>query len=235
MLDLGTLGGTFGYPYWLNNRGQVVGQSNLKGDKEVHPFLWDKKRIKDLGTLGGSYGVAYSVNDAGEVVGFSNIPGNKEHHAFLWRRGVMTDLGTPKGSECSRALSINSRSQVVGESQVSCGPNSPGPGWLWENGGAAINLNVLLLPGSDFTDIDAVFINDRGEIAGNGVLPDGGVHAVLLIPCDRDHADVAGCEYDMVDAAAAVPNSQTPSVTPAPYAAPFLRNRSGRTTRYPPK
>jgi probable HAF family extracellular repeat protein len=31
MIDLGTLGGTFGVPSALNNRGQVVGQSNLPG------------------------------------------------------------------------------------------------------------------------------------------------------------------------------------------------------------
>jgi probable HAF family extracellular repeat protein len=51
MADLGTLGGTLGYPNTLNNRGQVVGQSNLAGDGVSHPFLWDEREgLKDLGT-----------------------------------------------------------------------------------------------------------------------------------------------------------------------------------------
>jgi hypothetical protein len=32
MIDVGTLGGTFGGPEWVNNRGQVIGESNLAGD-----------------------------------------------------------------------------------------------------------------------------------------------------------------------------------------------------------
>jgi probable HAF family extracellular repeat protein len=212
MLDLGTLGGTFGYPYWLNNRGEVVGQSNLKGDKHTHPFLWDGNRMIDLGTLGGDEGFAYSVNDAGEVVGFANMSGNLTHHAFLWRQGVMHDLGAPAGSQCSRALSINSRGQIVGQSQVTCGTNQQGPGWLWENGGPPVSLNTLRLPGSEFAEIDAVYINDRAEIAGEGVLPDGRVHAALLIPCDRDHPDVEDCDYEPVIITAS-PNDTAPAAT----------------------
>jgi probable HAF family extracellular repeat protein len=69
MIDLGTLGGTLGVANWLNNRGQVVGQSNLAGDLTAHPFLWDRGSLKDLGTLGGTFGVATSVSDAGVIVG----------------------------------------------------------------------------------------------------------------------------------------------------------------------
>ena len=36
MVDMGTLGGTLGFPNWLNNKGQVVGQSNLAGDTKYH-------------------------------------------------------------------------------------------------------------------------------------------------------------------------------------------------------
>ena len=39
MIDLGTLGGTCGYPTALNNRGQVVGQSDLTGDIYLHAFF----------------------------------------------------------------------------------------------------------------------------------------------------------------------------------------------------
>jgi hypothetical protein len=45
------------------------------------------------------------------------------------------------------------------------------------------DLNAFVPPGSDLTLADAGFINDRGEIAGLGVLPNGNTHAVLLVPC----------------------------------------------------
>ena len=61
ILDLGTLGGTVGFPNGLNNRGQVIGVSNLAGDLTSHPFLWTKsKGMQDLGTFGGSNGQAIS-------------------------------------------------------------------------------------------------------------------------------------------------------------------------------
>lgn len=186
--DLGTLGGTFGYPNWLNNVGQVVGQSNLSGDQIVHPFLSNRgKAMQDLGTLGGDSGIAFWINDAGEVVGQADLPGSgtQAHDAFLWRRGVMTDLGTVGSDPCSRALSINSQGQIVGAS-TTCTEYLHG--FLWENGGPMVDLNDLVVNGSGLIVRDADQINDRGEIAGRGVLPNGDVHAILLIPsgeCDR--------------------------------------------------
>jgi probable HAF family extracellular repeat protein len=53
MIDLGGLGGTFGTAPCANNRGQVIGQSNLPADKNQHAFLWEQGAMKDLGTLGG--------------------------------------------------------------------------------------------------------------------------------------------------------------------------------------
>jgi probable HAF family extracellular repeat protein len=58
MTDIGTLGGTLGLPNFLNDRGQVVGTSNLSGDLFSHGFLWDQGVITDLGTLGGNNSTA---------------------------------------------------------------------------------------------------------------------------------------------------------------------------------
>ncbi len=52
-----------------------------------------------------------------------------------------------------------------------------------------VDINSLVLPGSDIEVVDALFINERGEVAGTGMLPNGDQHAVLLIPiCDKDIA-----------------------------------------------
>jgi probable HAF family extracellular repeat protein len=213
MVDIGTLGGTSGNPLGLNNRGQVVGISNLAGDTGSRPFLWDKKEgLRDLGSLGGTQGVAFSVNDSALVAGGSYLPGDQVEHAFLWENGVMTDLGTVAGDQLCFALSINSKRQVVGES----GPTPP-LGWLWENSGPIVDLNQLVLPGSELTVVSASFINDRGEIAGEGRLPNGDSHAILLIPdgdCDDEcEARIAASQnFPAAAHVSSMPNNLMPAM-----------------------
>jgi probable HAF family extracellular repeat protein len=202
MLDLGTLGGASGLVAGLNNRGQVIGQSNLAGDKTHHPFLWERGHITDLGTLGGDFGFASWLNDKGEVVGTASLPipcpgcgeGPQIYHAFFWKHGVMKDLGTL--DKCSLGNGINNKSQIVGASGL-CGIAKHA--FLSEDGGPIIDLNTLIPPDSGLTLTGAIYINDRGEIAGFGLSPNGNEHAYLLIPCDSDHPGVQACDYDPVD------------------------------------
>ena len=46
-------------------------------------------------------------------------------------------------------------------------------------------------------------INDKGEIAGVETDANDIGQRLLLIPCDENHPDVEGCDYSLVDAAAA--------------------------------
>ena len=196
MLDLGTLGGTVGAPNTLNNQGQVAGFSNVAGDVFSHPFLWTKPGpMQDLGTFGGNFGSAFWINDAGEVVGLASLPADQVFHAFLWKDGVMTDLGTLKGDPLSVALGVNSKGQVVGNS----GTPSSVRGFLWENG-RMFDLNTLVSPKSKLNLYFPTIINDRGEIAGQGQLPNGDIHVFVLIPCEDEHANEAGCEKENDDA-----------------------------------
>ena len=179
MTDLGTLGGTFGSPEWINNPGQVVGESDLAGDLVSHPFLWDHGVLTDLGTLGGDNGFAFFINDAGTIVGDADLPGSTVHHGFLWKRGVMSDLGTIGSDPCSNAKHINNKEQIVGTSTDCHGGVLHA--FLWENG-EMLDLNSLVNPPSDTQLVDPSYINQRGEITGNAMLPNGDVHAVVLIP-----------------------------------------------------
>jgi probable HAF family extracellular repeat protein len=87
MSDLGTLGGTFGTPNFLDNHGRVIGQSNLAGDLSQHPFLWTKAQgMQDLGTFGGSSGQANWMNEKGEIVGFANSQAIRLCSAFCGRK-----------------------------------------------------------------------------------------------------------------------------------------------------
>jgi probable HAF family extracellular repeat protein len=207
MIDLGTLGGTDGCASDLNNRGQVVGSSNLEGDKTAHPFLWDDGVLTDLGTFGGSFGFPEGINEAGEIVGEAGYPGDVTSHIFhaaFWKNGTITDLGTVDGDPSSVAFHINSKGQVVGAST-----NSNGEwihAFLWENGGPMIDLNTVVSLGAGVQLISAPDINDRGEIAALGLLPNGDGHAFLLIPCEeRDE----GCEDEAEPAATTTQRSPT--------------------------
>jgi probable HAF family extracellular repeat protein len=194
MIDLGTLGGVFGTSNGLNNRDQVIGQSDMVGDLTAHPFFWDRGVLTDIGTLGGDNGSANWINDAGEVVGQADLPVSG-HDAFRWKNGVMTDLGNL--GRTSSAAAINSSGQIVGASRID---STTVHAFLWENGGPMVDLNSLVPSGSPLTLTEAWYINDLSEIAGWGQLASGAIHAVLLVPCDEGHP--GECEdYLLVDTA----------------------------------
>jgi probable HAF family extracellular repeat protein len=197
MTDLGSLGGTLGFAQCANNRGEVIGFSNLSGDIIEHAFVWNEdRRMQDLGTLGGDNSEAIWINDAGEIVGSADLAGSVQHDAVLWKDGVIQDLGTVDGDACSRARAINTKGQVVGGSS-DC--SNFLHGFVWEKAGPMLDLNTLIAPGSGLQITNAFNINDRGEILARsvpaGVTPiddeDLG-HLVLLIPCERN--DQKGCE-----------------------------------------
>jgi len=211
MTDVGSLGGTCGAVNWMNNRGQVVGFSNVAGDQSNHAFFWDKEHgLKDLGTLpGGSFSGANWINDAGEIAGASDV--SNGGHAVLWKNGAMIDLGLLPGDCNSEALAINSQGQIVGNSSPDCIVD--GNVVLWENGSAPVNINTLVTPASDVNAVYALEINDRGEIAAHGFTPTGDQRGVLLLPCDENHLDLEGCDYNLVDAATEVQSSAAPHVS----------------------
>lgn len=201
MRDLGNLGGTGAILiYGLNNRGQIVGQMNVVGDQLSHPFLWDGDTLRDLGTLGGDFGGAYSLNESSEVVGWAQTENDATVHAFLWRKGLMIDLGSLGNDPSSVAFAINSRSQAVG------GTLDYHLNWVrafvWDKGSIA-DLNSLIPPDPSVQLTVALGINERGEIAVQGVLDNTETRAFLLVPCDEGHPKVEGCDYSLADAPSA--------------------------------
>jgi probable HAF family extracellular repeat protein len=217
MVDIGSFGGAFGQPNFLNNRGQVVGGSSVPADpaaclledySNCHPFLWQKGNLLDLAktTIGGVPQTADGISDDGEIIGGADFSstGGSSFDAYVWRKGVATDLGTLPGDCYSRAMAINSHAQIVGHA-LSCLNFDFDHAILWENG-AIFDLNALIHKNSSLQLAFADDINDRGEIAGMGVPPDVDPsnvltqgHAFLLIPCDQNHPGVEGCDYSMVE------------------------------------
>ena len=192
MTDIPTLGGSAAYAQCANNRGQVVGYSNLPGDVgctgsldncAVHAFLWDQGILQDLGTLGGPLSMPFWLNNDGEAVGGA-YTGDGEFHATLWKDGRITDLN-PAADCSSFAAAINSQHQIIGNT-FNCDTDTLRI-VLWDNG-SVIDLNAVIPPNSSLQLIEPDNINDRGEIVGRGLPPgcddlDTCGHVFLLIPC----------------------------------------------------
>src|SRR4051794_19097010 len=73
---LGTLGGIGTTTRDINDRGQIVGLSDVAPDSPAnvvhHAFLWEDGSMRDLGALtDGANSEAIAINDSGVVVGSS--------------------------------------------------------------------------------------------------------------------------------------------------------------------
>ena len=95
--DLGHLpGGDISQAWAINNRGQVVGTSNVAPNEigkphQFHAFVWENGQMLDLGTFAPPPGerpvqsLATAINEQGDVVGWAEVH-SEVPHAVLWRR-----------------------------------------------------------------------------------------------------------------------------------------------------
>lgn len=142
----------------------------------------------------------------------------------------MTDLGTIGGDPCSDGFYLNERGQAIGIS-TDCNGTILHM-FLWENG-SMIDLSAQVLPGSGFTGLEPVVIDDRGEIVANGLLPNGGFHAVVLTPDgDRDEASEARNTATASSTARGAARQHLVSAREAPVLSPPDRFRNQMRQRY---
>jgi probable HAF family extracellular repeat protein len=172
MQDLGTLpGGTDAVALFVNERGQIVGQSytgdsvpapvsGTCGDFPLtpHGFLWNNGKMVDLGTLGGRCTSTYALNNRGQVVGQSTLPGDQTSHPYIWDRNGMRDLGA-LGGTYGYASWLNDAGAVVGLATPQ--GDQALIAFLWKHG-AISNLGVL--PGNRCSGANA--INSQVQIVG---------------------------------------------------------------------
>ncbi|HST09559.1 MAG TPA: hypothetical protein VLL05_04230 [Terriglobales bacterium] len=179
--DLGTLGGPDSAAFFVNNKGQVAGTSDVDfnvnpvtGGPTIHPFLWERGQMHDLiadappGMFGGTYGIAAWLNERGQVLGTMNLTGDTTWHSFVWDKGIVKDLGSLGGINTS-AQWLNEAGHVAGKSDVTAICEACAPGnqkqlhhpFLWRDG-VMTDLGLLY----DDTAGTAYSINAKDQAVG---------------------------------------------------------------------
>lgn len=184
---VGTFGGPASLAYGMNDRGDIVGQSDTvvleaNGDEYVsQAFLARHGRVVNLGTLPGfTNSQAYAINNGGTIVGWSynqsadapfTLP---TFRAFVYdvtgpMAGVMREIGT-LGGPTSIAFAVNNHGQIVGRSRTADGQDHA---FLYD-AGTFVDLGTL-----GGTQSEARAINDLGQIVGLARTANGARRAFL--------------------------------------------------------
>jgi len=156
----------------VNEQGLVVGYvaaSKAQGGA-TKPFVLkpDDESIKLL-KIPGRGGIPHAVNGRGQIAGGYYIEQTGEEHAFITDAdGVkFRDLGT-LGGNYSRALAVNSVGMVVGGSRPYGDIGCPSHAFVTgPNGIGLTDINALISLDFGHYFVDAVGINDKGEIVAN--------------------------------------------------------------------
>ncbi len=172
--DLGTLGGTNGMAYGINNHEQIVGAMQTAMGN-YHAFMFDGGQMADLGTMGGSNSWAYGINDSGWMVGASGMP-MTNMHAFLCTNALMnptmTDLGTLGGSN-SGAWMINMQGNVVGWTAMTNGSHH---GFFMTN---FMSGGMMDLGTAGGTNSEAYCINSNRMVVGYAMMSNGSEQPIM--------------------------------------------------------
>jgi probable HAF family extracellular repeat protein len=152
-------GGEFSKAFAINDTGLIVGSSG--SPLGTRATLWSGGRIRNLGALPGeTFSEAHAINASGAVVGSSRGPAGMR--AFLWESGKgMQVLRALTGGRFSTASGINDSGDIVGSAESTGGIRAV----LWSTGREPQDLNALAPVPSGLVLMEAVGINESGQIA----------------------------------------------------------------------
>jgi len=133
--------------------------------------------VLDLGPFDNNRNDVRAINDRGQSAGVSLNTDTGRIEAFVEDQGERSALGTLGGS-FSIARDINNHGEIVGGSLTDCDESFHG--FLYRNR-QLHDLNGLLDAGAGWEVVQALAINNRGEILGIGSR-DGRDRIILLRP-----------------------------------------------------
>lgn len=184
--QLGSFGGTISVANAINASGHIAGFASRAGDGDD----WgDPRRTAsvyrdgvqhDLGSLGGWFSEANDINDAGFVAGWSGLDDNFSERPFLFSpdENRMIDLGT-LGGVSGRANALNNAGVVVGLSGIGSVGGFDYHAFIYGPGGM-LDLNALVGERGDWQLVNALDVNDAGQILAQACNGLGDCRAVRL-------------------------------------------------------
>ncbi len=211
-----------GDAFWINDKGQAVGDSGNCTQSIVHAVMWTSGTAFQLPDF-GTGAVAQGINNQGQIVGTVGSPDGTTQYGALWQNGVLTNLGTLPGDLAAIATGINSQGQVVGSTWDSNFNWSHG--FIYQNG-VMTDLNTLIPASSNLFAVMANKINERGQISGMAIVRSGphtgNIHAFLATPVN------ASLGTSVADVARIHPKSNMPANVGQQLLPRFVLGRFGR-------
>jgi probable HAF family extracellular repeat protein len=138
----------------INNNGDVIGNSAVKGGNEQYAYLYADGTAQDFSAMGGNFLRVTDINNARQIIG------NKEGRAILFSNGTNQDLGLLPGTTESFASQINASGMVLGLSHIP-GNLESGRSFLYSEGSLKDLSSVSGCTKSSFTAL-----NDAGQLGG---------------------------------------------------------------------
>lgn len=190
--DLGTLGGRSSHAVAINDRGEVLGNWTSRAGQQ-RGFLYHAGKplrgamrrgvpytggqAHDIGTTSGAINNSRAttwtdINNAGYATAIGAAASFEDGARSYLRApdGKLTDIGNLRFDEpatLNRALALNNRNQVAGESGPVNFPDQPLRAFIW-NKGTMRDLGDL-----GFAPNGGLAINDRGQVTGYASLNAG--------------------------------------------------------------
>jgi probable HAF family extracellular repeat protein len=163
----------------INDRGVVVGTSGTIDVRRA--VIWRNGDIIALDLPPDTtHSEGKAINNFDQVIGDARSPGVIK--PFLWDSGTTTVLEPPPGGIASGVWSINDWGAVVGDSTMSIDGAVHATLWV---AGRAHDLNSLLDANEPLRDqvvlVQALFINERGQIVAYGVHRTEGTNVLYLL------------------------------------------------------
>jgi 6-phosphogluconolactonase len=157
LVDIGTLGGTYGAGTSINNSNQIVGISSLANSTQNHLFRYAQGQMQDLSAPSGETFVNAAINNHGEIIGTAvNSTGGGASY-------IKQGPGFRKLSILASAL--NDNGDIVGTKTVQ---NGSSHAFILNNGVTPQDLNLLVEPSVPFLTT-ANGISDDGKIVASGI------------------------------------------------------------------
>jgi probable HAF family extracellular repeat protein len=165
----------------INDAGQVTGWAG-GSDRTNHGVIWsDNGQVVDMGNLGGRWMQPRAINNTDMVVGAGATAAGLGH-GFVWQNGTLRDVGTLGGDQ-SALLGVNNLGEAVGYSWLTGKTSQTDwPDAVRVEGGKLIDLNDEIAKGLGLRLLQAIDVNDLGQILVQAIDTRGFPHNVLLTP-----------------------------------------------------